>query len=1377
MDTSLTKKTMTILLTLCLVLGMIPGLDVYVLAATNVPTGDYTISSNGDYQLNAGYSGKITIAETATAVRIIGNGAHTDTSIGVEGGRSSALELTIEDLNITAPVSGGNSGEHGIDFSNTGNYGHKLWLKGNCSITGDQAGIAVNDGVQLTIDKAADVANDADAVLTVLGKNGSAAIGGYYKNNHTDYGSCGEITINGGTINATGAAAYPNFVYGAAGIGGSLISVQGFTKGGTITINGGIITATGGEAAAGIGGGMGFNYNGASQGIITINGGTVVASGNKTGAGIGGGNTGGGYIININGGTITANGSADMAEGAGAGIGSSSFVFGSPTIVNISGGTITATGGTNSNFGGSGIGSGYLSEQGTINITGGSITAIGGSNGGAGIGGTSGNNGEKVTISGNPLVKAFAGTGAEDIGKGKGIGGSSGTLKNGTDDWVYLKFHVTKEGSNVAGATININSSQYTTDAGGYAYCFAPKSNTAYTIDAAGCQQASGTASNAKISNLVNVTMTAAVTYTVSFESNGGSAVPAIPNVVENSTVALPEPPTKAGYSFTGWYIDNDTFADEFTAGTFVTSNLTVYAKWTPLPPASYTVSFESNGGSPVATIPNVVENSTVALPTPPPTKAGYSFAGWYIDNDTFADEFTADTPVTSNLTVYAKWMPLPPATYTVSFESNGGSAVAAIPNVVENSTVALPTPPPTKAGYSFAGWYIDNDTFADEFTADTPVTSNLTVYAKWMPLPPATYTVSFESNGGSAVAAIPNVVENSTVALPTPPPTKAGYSFAGWYIDNDTFADEFTAGTFVTGNLTVYAKWATLPTDDSSDRDDSTSPSTPTPPSTPPATVTGNVKDGATGGTVSNVTATVAKDSHNQITLTLPAAQIAVTKQPDGTITPLLDLAKVVITKDTGTQLSISANGTFQIANLAQGTDHTFKIGYDLGNGQKITIGTMDITVDPSGSVKLDVTLIDPYGIITDGRTGKTLAGAKVILYYADTARNKAAGKTPGTLVELPPLEEFKPNQNINPQNSDPSGAYGFMVFPESDYYLVANKEGYEEYKSPTIAVEQDLVKWDFKMNQPLLGIKRLAGPTRVDTALEIAKATFTAKVKHVILATTANYPDALAGSVLAYKLNAPILLIDSSSEEQEKVLEYISMNLDSAGTVHILGGKGIVGSEIEEKIKARGFAKITRIGGKDRYETALKIAEYLEVPQGTPVVLVYGEDYPDALSISSSAAAMQSPILLVGRNEIRPEISQALQKIKPIKVYILGREGKISSAVEKQVAEAAGLGADKIVRIGGTDRYETALKIAQYFNLSGQNVSIATGKNFPDALAGSIYAANHNSPLLLCDEELSEEAAAYLRTRAITGGTLFGGEGAVSKAVEEMLKQIIGK
>ncbi|TWH58520.1 putative repeat protein (TIGR02543 family) [Desulfitobacterium sp. LBE] len=1225
MYTNLIKKTMTILLTLCLVLGMIPGHGVYVLAATNVPTGNYTISSNGDYQLDAGYSGKITIAKTVTAVRIIGNGAHTNTSISVESGRSSALELTIEDLNITAPVSGGNSGEHGIDFSNTGNYGHKLWLKGNCSITGDQAGIAVNDGVQLTIDKAADVANDADAVLTVLGKNGSAAIGGYYKNNHTDYGSCGEITINGGTINATGAAAYPNFVYGAAGIGGSLISVQGFTKGGTITINGGIITATGGEAAAGIGGGMGFNYNGASQGIITINGGTVVASGNKTGAGIGGGNTGGGYIININGGTITANGSADMEEGAGAGIGSSSFGFGSPTIVNISGGTITATGGTNSNFGGSGIGSGYLSEQGTINITGGSITAIGGSNGGAGIGGTSGNNGEKVTISGNPLVKAFAGTGAEDIGKGKGMGGSSGTLKNGTDDWVYLKFHVTKEGSNVAGATININSSQYTTDAGGYAYCFAPKSNTAYTIDAAGCQQASGTASNAKISNLVNVTMTAAVTYTVTFESNGGSAVAAIPNVVENSTVALPAPPAKVGYSFAGWYIDNDTFADEFTAGTFVTSNLTVYAKWTPLPPA----------------------------------------------------------------------------TYTVSFESNGGSTVAAIPNVAENNTVALPTPPPTKAGYSFAGWYIDNDTFADEFTAITPVT----------------------------------------------------------------------------GNLTVYAKWATLPTDDSSDRDDSTSPSTPTPPSTPPATVTGNVKDGATGGTVSNVTATVAKDSHNQITLTLPAAQIAVTKQPDGTITPLLDLAKVVITKDTGTQLSISANGTFQIANLAQGTDHTFKIGYDLGNGQKITIGTMDITVDPSGSVKLDVTLIDPYGIITDGRTGKTLAGAKVTLYYADTARNKAVGKTPGTLVELPPLEEFKPNQNINPQNSDPSGAYGFMVFPESDYYLVANKEGYEEYKSPTISVEQDLVKWDFKMNQPLLGIKRLAGPTRVDTALEIAKATFTAKVKHVILATAANYPDALAGSVLAYKLNAPILLIDSSSEEQEKVLEYISMNLDSAGTVHILGGKGIVGSEIEEKIKARGFTKITRIGGKDRYETALKIAEYLEVPQGTPVVLVYGEDYPDALSISSSAAAMQSPILLVGRNEIRPEISQALQKIKPIKVYILGREGKISSAVEKQVAEAAGLGADKIVRIGGTDRYETALKIAQYFNLSGQNVSIATGRNFPDALAGSIYAANHNSPLLLCDEELSEEAAAYLRTRAITGGTLFGGEGAVSKAVEEMLKEIIGK
>ncbi|WP_160317256.1 cell wall-binding repeat-containing protein, partial [Oxobacter pfennigii] len=452
----------------------------------------------------------------------------------------------------------------------------------------------------------------------------------------------------------------------------------------------------------------------------------------------------------------------------------------------------------------------------------------------------------------------------------------------------------------------------------------------------------------------------------------------------------------------------------------------------------------------------------------------------------------------------------------------------------------------------------------------------------------------------------IANVAENTTVTLPAAP-TKTGYRFDGWYTDDGTFANEFTESTPVTSNLTVYAKWIRRSSGSGSSNSSAT-------PSAPPTTITGDVRDGSTGSTVSNITAAVTRDSNNRLTLTMQASQIVVAKKPGGTAAPLIDASKVAITGEAGVPLTVSANGTIQVSGLPQGTDHSYNISYDFGNGRKITIGTMEIKVDKSGKVELNVTLIDPYGVITDGATGKVIAGVKVTLYYADTARNKAEGKTPGALVELPILEGFKPNDNKNPQTSDSDGAYAFMVFPTTDYYLAAVKDGYEEYKSPTISVEQEIVKWDIQMVESVTGVDRLAGLTRVDTALEIAKASFTGKLSHVVLATADNYPDALAGSVLAYQLNAPVLLVGSTASDQEKVIEYLKSSLDKTGEVYILGGTAVVSTDMEAKIAASGFSRITRLAGTDRYETAVKIAERLEVKTGTPVILAYGESYPDA-------------------------------------------------------------------------------------------------------------------------------------------------------------------
>ena len=349
----------------------------------------------------------------------------------------------------------------------------------------------------------------------------------------------------------------------------------------------------------------------------------------------------------------------------------------------------------------------------------------------------------------------------------------------------------------------------------------------------------------------------------------------------------------------------------------------------------------------------------------------------------------------------------------------------------------------------------------------------------------------------------------------------------------------------------------------------------------------------------------------------------------------------------------------------------------------EKLIIGTMCIKVDDNGNADLTSTLIDPYGIITDAATGKTIDGADVTLYYANTEKNKAAGKIPDTVVKLLAIDGFKPNNNKNPQISAESGIYGFMVFPNTDYYITSTKDGYNKYISPTISVEQKMVKWDFKINKvnltrPVItlvgseemttklhdtyidagatavdgngkditskivvsnnvdadkigeytitynvidsdgnaadsvkrivnvaGIERLSGKTKTDTAIEIAEAAHNGKISNIILATAEDYPDALTGSVLAYKLNAPILLVGNSKDDEEKILTYMKEHMDYAGAVYILGGTGAVSMDMEMKITASGFKNIKRIGGTDRYETAAKIADELKVSEGTPIIL----------------------------------------------------------------------------------------------------------------------------------------------------------------------------
>jgi uncharacterized repeat protein (TIGR02543 family) len=338
------------------------------------------------------------------------------------------------------------------------------------------------------------------------------------------------------------------------------------------------------------------------------------------------------------------------------------------------------------------------------------------------------------------------------------------------------------------------------------------------------------------------------------------------------------------------------------------------------------------------------------------------------------------------------------------------------------------------------------------------------------------TATVTYDGNtstGGTAPTDSASYAQNDTVTLlgNTGNLSKSGYSFAGWNTKADGTGTNYAVGnTFSMGtaNVTLYAKWTA---NTSSEGGGSSSSGVGYIPPSTPTTVTGEVVDDK-GDSVKGIPAQVTTDTNGTETVEVKAQDAILFKQADGTSSTLSDLSKLSFsTPDTtgaGTNapsVTLKSDGTIQVNNLANGCETNFNVTMDLGNGQTIIIGKMDVKVSQAGDVSLTSTLIDPYGVITDASTGQAIAGADVTLYYADTARNKAAGKTPNTMVELPSIDGFEPNNNNDPQISDATGEYGWMVFPNTDYYIVATKDGYEKYTSPTISVEQEIVKWDFQM------------------------------------------------------------------------------------------------------------------------------------------------------------------------------------------------------------------------------------------------------------------------------------------------------------------------
>ncbi len=293
---------------------------------------------------------------------------------------------------------------------------------------------------------------------------------------------------------------------------------------------------------------------------------------------------------------------------------------------------------------------------------------------------------------------------------------------------------------------------------------------------------------------------------------------------------------------------------------------------------------------------------------------------------------------------------------------------------------------------------------------------------------------------------------------------------------------------------------------------------------------------------------------------------------------------------------------------------------------------------------------------------------------------------------------------------------------------------------------------------------ITRIGGADRIDTANAISQTSFpgTGAASAVVLARADGFADALAGTPLAAAKTAPLLLTGSASLDPRTLTE-IQRVLTAGKTVYMLGGTVALSASVQTAIANAGYP-IVRFEGIDRFDTAVRVArDGLANPVN--LLVADGTNFPDALSAGAAAAKVAGAVLLSNASSAVPITSQ----------YIASRPSLSLTTVGGPAATAYPAGQ----AIVGIDRYDTSAQVAARFFPSPGTIGLASGANFPDALAGGAHIARFSGPMLLTDPStLSPATQAYLTAKAssIVGGFLYGGTSAVSESVRTAAQVSIG-
>jgi putative cell wall-binding protein len=197
----------------------------------------------------------------------------------------------------------------------------------------------------------------------------------------------------------------------------------------------------------------------------------------------------------------------------------------------------------------------------------------------------------------------------------------------------------------------------------------------------------------------------------------------------------------------------------------------------------------------------------------------------------------------------------------------------------------------------------------------------------------------------------------------------------------------------------------------------------------------------------------------------------------------------------------------------------------------------------------------------------------------------------------------------------------------------------------------------------------------------------------------------------------------------------------------------------------------EVVRIGGEDRFETSALISA-ATFPEDVPVAYIAsGANYPDALSAAAAAGAQDAPVLLVHKDEVPQVIVDELSRLNPTRVVIVGGTDVISDRVQTIVGKYS-----LTSRIGGATRFETSALLSATFEPGVDVAYIASGSNYPDALAGAAAAGSMGGPVLLVHgTEIPAAVLTELARLEPKEIVVLGGTAAISSEVEANLERYV--